>query len=169
MGRYVSILPLRAFTTHPADLLQDIPDILPLASSVDLLTRSTLYIQIYADDRPLAHLLFIQEPKDFFPDNLSSLLPQHIIVRREHQVFRRLLKSGAIILSTRTEVKRLTDLNIRQRIELVAEIRIWNPEVALSKGKELWQRAVFGYCEGRKVWKDDVTVVDAGDTTRVDD
>jgi hypothetical protein len=151
MGQYVPNLSLDAFRTHPTDLFQDISDILPLTSSIDLLTRCTLYIQTYPDDRSLTHLLFIQEPKDFFSGNLSSLLPQHIIVRREHQVFRRLPKSGAIAFSTRTEVKRLTDLNVRQRIELVDEIQSWDPEVALRKGRELWQRVVIGYCEGRKV------------------
>ena len=95
--------------------------------------------------------------------------PQHIIVRREHQVFRRLPKSGAIVFSTRTEVRRLTDLDVQERRELVNEIRAWDPKVALRKGKELWQRAVIGYCEGKKIWKDDVTVINAGDMTRVDE
>ncbi|KAF1922486.1 uncharacterized protein M421DRAFT_78116 [Didymella exigua CBS 183.55] len=140
-----------------------IPDVLPLTSSVDLLTRSTLYIQTYPDARPLAHLFFIQEPKDFFPGNLSSLLPQHIIVRREHQTFRRLPKSGAIIYSTRTEVNRLTELDVHGRRKLVEEIRSWNREVATRKGLELWQRAVIGYCEGKKAFRDDDTVIDGGE------
>lgn len=44
----------------------DIPGVLPLTSSVDLLIRNALYIRTYPDSRPLAHLLFIQETKDFF-------------------------------------------------------------------------------------------------------
>lgn len=148
----------------------DIPDVLPLTSSVDLLTRSTLYIQTYPDARPLAHLLFIQEAKDFFPGNLSSLLPQHIIVRREHQTFRRLPKSGAVVYSTRTEVNRLTELDAHGRRELVREVRGWDQEVATRKGLELWQRAVIGYCEGKTAFKDDPTVVDtAGEMARVGD
>lgn len=138
----------------------DIPDVLPLTSSVDLLTRSTLYIQTYPDSRPLAHLLFIQEAKDFFPGNLSALLPQHIIVRREHQTFRRLPKSGAIVYSTRTEVCRLTELDAHDRRKLVEEIGSWDQEVATRKGLELWQRAVIGYCEGKKPFRDGGTVVE---------
>ncbi|KAJ8115736.1 hypothetical protein OPT61_g2678 [Boeremia exigua] len=147
----------------------DIPDVLPLTSSADLLTRSTLYIQTFPDSRPLAHLLFIQEAKDFFPGNLSALLPQHIIVRREHQVFRRLTKSGAVIFSTRTEMKKLIDLNVRERRDLVSEIRGWDKVVATRKGLELWQRAVIGYCEGKKTFKGDETVVDAGNMTSIED
>lgn len=130
--------------------LTDIPDILPLTSAVDLLTRSTLYVQTYPDARPLAHLFFIQEAKDFFPGNLSSLLPHHIVVRREHQIFRRLPTSGAIIYSTRTQVNRLTELDVHERRELVREIRGWDKEVAMRKGLELWERTVIGYCEGER-------------------
>jgi hypothetical protein len=159
---------MRSFIGKPLSYMQDqdiyqwddIPDILPLTSSVDLLTRSTLYIQTYPDSRPLAHLLFIQEAKDFFPGNLSSLLPQHIVVRREHQTFRRLPKSGAVIYSTRTEVSRLTELDVHSRRKLVEEIRGWDREVATRKGLELWQRVVIGYCEGKKPFRDAETVVE---------
>ncbi|KAH6644625.1 hypothetical protein C7974DRAFT_420086 [Boeremia exigua] len=145
----------------------DIPDILPIVPLVDTLARSTLYIQTQPDSRPLSHLIFIQEAKDFFPGNLSSLLPQHIIVRREHQVFRRLPNTDTIIFSTRTELKKLTDLDVHERRKLVQEIRGWDREVATRKGLELWQTAVIGYCEGKKVFKGDETVVDAGDMTTV--
>ena len=50
---------------------------------------------------------------------------------------------------------------------LVQEIRGWDREVATRKGLELWQTAVIGYCEGKKVFKGDETVVDAGDMTTV--
>jgi hypothetical protein len=94
--------------------------------------------------------MFIQEPKDFFSGNLSSLLPQHIIIRREHQIFRRLPKTGAIVFSTRTELKKLTELDVDGRRDLVNEIRGWDREVATRKGLELWQRTVFGWCEGKR-------------------
>ncbi|KAF3039316.1 hypothetical protein E8E12_001549 [Didymella heteroderae] len=149
---------MRSFVGKPLSYMQDqdvyqwddIPDVLPLTSSVDLLTRSMLYVQTCPDSRPLAHLLFIQEAKDFFPGNLSSLLPQHIIVRREHQSFHRLPKSGAIIFSTRTEVSRLTELDLHGRRKLVDEINGWDRKIATRKGLELWQRAVIGYCEGKR-------------------
>ncbi|KAF3050080.1 hypothetical protein E8E11_010116 [Didymella keratinophila] len=158
---------MRNFIGKPLSYMQeqdiyqwdDVPDVLPLTSSVDLLTRSTLYIQTYPDSRPLAHLLFIQEAKDFFPGNLSALLPQHIIVRREHQTFRRLPNSGAIVYSTRTEVCRLTELDVHCRRKLVEEIKGWDQELATHKGLELWQRAVVGYCEGKKPFRSDDTVV----------
>lgn len=74
-----------------------------------------------------------------------------------------------MVFSTRTEVRKLTELDVSERRQLVAEIKAWDEDVALRKGRELWQRAVLGYCEGKRVWKDDETVVDAGDMTRVGD
>lgn len=81
-------------------------------------------------------------------------------MRREHQTFRRLPKSDAIIYSTRTEVCRLTELDVHERRKLVEEIRGWDQEVAARKGFELWQRAVIGYCEGKKRFRDDDAVVE---------
>jgi len=140
----------------------DIPDILPLTSTTTPLSRTTLYIQTCPDSHPLAHLLFVQEPKDFFPGNLSSLLPQHIIVRREHQVFRRLPKCGAVVFSTRTEVKKLMDLDERERRELAIEMRSWDRDVATRKGVELWQKAVLGWCERKRGIKDGGEMTGAG-------
>lgn len=91
---------------------------------------------------------------------MCALLPQHIIARREHQTFRRLPKSGVIIYSTRTEICRLAELDVHGRRKLVAEIKGWDEEVAMRKGLELWQRAVIGYCEGKKPFRDDDTVVE---------
>lgn len=141
----------------------DIPDILPLTSTSTPLSRTALYIQTHPDARPLAHLLFIQEPKDFFPGNLSTLLPQHIIVRHEHQVFKRLPKCGAVVFSTRTEVKKLTDLDGEERRDLVREIRSWDGEVALRKGVELWQKAVVAWCERKTRMADGGTVECVGE------
>ena len=45
--------------------------------------RSSLFMQTKPDDRSLADLLFVQGTSDFFPGNLSTLLPQFFIVRRE--------------------------------------------------------------------------------------
>lgn len=88
-------------------------------------------------------------------------------MRREHQIFRRLPKSGAIVFSTRTELQKLINLNLQEKRDLVKEIRGWDEVVATRKGLELWQRAVIGYCEGRRIFKDDETVVDAGDMTTI--
>lgn len=166
---------MRALVGKPLSRMQDtdiyqwdeIPEILPLTSATTPLSRTTLYIQTCPDSRPLAHLLFIQEPKDFFPGNLSALLPQHIVVRREHQAFRRLPKCSAVVFSTRTEVKKLMDLDERERKELAVEIRSWDRDVATRKGVELWQKAVLGWCEGKDGVKDRGTVGAVGEMTGV--
>ncbi|UPX16573.1 uncharacterized protein EKO05_0006965 [Ascochyta rabiei] len=132
----------------------DIPSILAHITSTSTststpLSRTTLYIQTHPDTRPLSHTLFTQAPQDLFPGNLSTLLPQHILVRREQHIFRR-LRSGAVVFSTRTRVQKLTDLNVVERRALVKEVRGWEGEIAVRKGVELWQRIVLGWCEGKK-------------------
>lgn len=76
-------------------------------------------------------------------------------MRREHQVFRRLPKTGAVIFSTRTELKKLIELDMQERRNLVKEVRSWDEVVAMRKGLELWQRAVIGYCEGKYSFEND--------------
>ncbi|KZM20404.1 hypothetical protein ST47_g8470 [Ascochyta rabiei] len=132
----------------------DIPSILAHITSTSTststpLSRTTLYIQTHPDTRPLSHTLFTQAPQDLFPGNLSTLLPQHILVRREQHIFRR-LRSGAVVFSTCTRVQKLTDLNVVERRALVKEVRGWEGEIAVRKGVELWQRIVLGWCEGKK-------------------
>ncbi|XPS75644.1 hypothetical protein M3J09_007719 [Ascochyta lentis] len=129
----------------------DIPTILPHTSPTTPLSRSTVYIQTHPDTRPLSHLLFIQAPKDFFPGNLSALLPQHILVRREQHSFRRLSSSPAVVFSTRVRVQRLVELDGVERRALVDEVRGWDADVKVSRGVGLWGRVVLGWCEGRGV------------------
>lgn len=119
---------------------------------------------------PLTSSLFIQRPADFFSGSIYSLLPINLYIRYEHQAFRMLPKTGAIVMSTKTELKKLTELEGRgEKHELMKEIRGWDEEEATFKGRDLWIRAVRSWCEGRDVWHDDRTVMDAGDVTTVGD
>jgi hypothetical protein len=71
-------------------------------------------------------------------------------------------------MTTRTELSRLTELENRKgKRELMDEVGAWGEEEAVWKGRDVWIRAVRGWCEGREVWHDDRTVVDAGDLTMV--
>jgi hypothetical protein len=126
----------------PTDLAEILP--LPLLAP---LTRSTFYIQTQPDLRPLASHLFIQSTKDFFPGTIGHLFPSHILVRRETQTFRR-LRSGAVVFSVRTDVKRLVELSEVEKRAVMAEMRRWPEEVAKWKGKSLWEGVVVGFCEG---------------------
>jgi hypothetical protein len=98
--------------------------------------------------RPLAELLFIQSSKDFFPGTIAHLFPEHILVRREAQTFRR-LRSGAVVFSARTDMRRLVELIGGERRRLVEEIRKWPDDVAEWKGRSLWEGVVLRFCEGK--------------------
>ena len=98
--------------------------------------------------RPLASLLFIDSSKDFFPGTIAHLLPSHILVRRETQTFRR-LGSGAVVVSVRTDLRRLVELSEAEKKELLVEMATWSEEVARWRGKSLWECAVVGFCGGK--------------------
>ncbi|KAL1651520.1 hypothetical protein SLS61_005472 [Didymella pomorum] len=84
---------MRNFIGKPLSYMQeqdiyqwdDIPDVLPLTSSIDLLTRSTLYIQTYPDSRPPTHLLFIQEAKELFL-SVNEEITQDLVDSLNHYV-----------------------------------------------------------------------------------
>lgn len=124
--------------------------------------RSSLFMQTKPDDRSLADLLFVQGTSDFFPGNLSTLLPQFFIVRRERQTFRRLPKSKAIVFTVKTSIQPLTDLSRTERLTLAEEIKRWPADIATYKGRDIWQTAVLGFCEGKSVVRDDESVFVAG-------
>jgi hypothetical protein len=98
--------------------------------------------------RPLASLLFIDSSKNFFPGTIAHLLPSHILVRRETQTFRR-LGSGAVVLSVRTDLKRLVELSEAEKKGLLLEMRSWSEGVARWRGKSLWESVVVGFCGGK--------------------
>lgn len=71
-------------------------------------------------------------------------------------------------MTTRTELKKLTEVEARkEKEELMREVREWGEEEAEWKGRGLWMRAVRGWCEGREVWHDDLTVSGVGELTSV--
>lgn len=146
--------------TYTTPLCIDLPSILNLnyftrtsssstPNSNVCMERETFFVQIQPDSRPLDKLLFIQTGKDFFPGNIFHLLPEHIIIRREWQTFRKLPKSDTIVFTVKTSVERLVDLPENEKAKLVKEIRAWPREIATYKGRDLWQRAVIGFCEDR--------------------
>lgn len=129
--------------------------------------RHSFFIQINPDARPLDRLLFIQEGKDFFPGDFSRLDPAFIVVRRERQTFRRLPESEAIVFTVKTSTRRLVDLPVSEMKNLVAEIRAWPRAIATYKGRDLWQRAVVSFCEGRSTFVEDRDLTQIGTLTQV--
>jgi hypothetical protein len=149
--------------------ITDIPEIFSLLTSPKILfTRTITYIQTRPPFPSTSSSLHIPRPADFFSGNISSLLPTNLFVRREYTSFRLLPKCGAVVMSTRTELGKLTDVVDRKsKRELMDEVEGWGEEEAEWKGRSLWIRAVRSWCVGGEVWHDDRTVLDAGVLTSV--
>jgi hypothetical protein len=77
------------------------------------------------------------------------LRPEFVIVRRERQTFRRLPESGTVVFTVKTSVERLVDIEPEEREGLAKEIRAWPSQIASYKGRDLWGKAVYGFCEAR--------------------
>jgi len=52
-------------------------------------------------------------------------------------------------------VQKLTELDEKQKKELVREIRNWGSSEATIKGRVLWETAVMGFCRERAEPRDD--------------
>lgn len=108
---------------------------------------------------------FVQESKDFFSGNISFLRPEALHARIERQMFRRLPRSGAIVMTTRVQVSPLVRMPQRKLHHLGKEIRSWPAHIARLKGRDLWARAVLGYIEDFPMARDDRSVVGVGELT----
>ncbi|PVH97079.1 hypothetical protein DM02DRAFT_616761 [Periconia macrospinosa] len=129
------------------------------------MTRSTVFIQTDPGNRDLHELFFIQAPHHFFPGSVITLNPRDMIVRKEVQMFQVLRNSRCIVMTVRTELRHLTDLNPRECTDLAKEIRGWPKEVAVQKGRDLWKRIVLGYLKRKSITQDDGMMADEGEFT----
>lgn len=141
---------------------KDLPQILDLISTspTSTYTRRTTYIQTSpCPSASLSSTLHISRAADLFAGHISALDPRLLLVRREYQTFKMLPDSGAAVMSTKTELKNLKDLDDREKEDLMVEIWAWDEEEAVFKGRELWITSVKGFCEGGLWRRDDRTVV----------
>jgi hypothetical protein len=151
---------------HPnrrTNTITDLPDVLDLPyPGQTMYTRTSLFIQTHSSTGPLSASLHICRPADFFSGNVHNLNPSTLYVRREHQSFRLLPKSGAIIMTTRTELSRLLEVESQaDKAKLMDEVMSWKEYEASFKGRELWITALKGWCENRYPFNDDRTVSSA--------
>ncbi|KAF1952181.1 hypothetical protein CC80DRAFT_538383 [Byssothecium circinans] len=142
------------------DNLSDILDYMEQSSDTQPMKRSTTFIQTNPGDRSNQQLLHIPARQDFFQGRISSLKPQDMVVRRERQTFRKLLQSGVIVMTVKTELCDLMDLSVTERRNLADEIHSWEENEATLKGLDLWRRIVLGFIEGRTMVYDDQTVIE---------
>lgn len=81
-------------------------------------------------------------------------------MRREFQTFRTLPVSGAVVMSTRTELTRLTDVvDLKGKRELLGEIEGWGESEGEFKGRDLVVLGVRAHFVGDGAFRDDRSVV----------
>jgi hypothetical protein len=137
--------------------------------------RHSFFVQVKNPFHSLRENLFIQDGKDFFPGASIDIDPSSIIIRHERQTFRRLLLSDVVVFTVHTSLQNLVDVSKEDRTNLVKEIKSWPEEIARYKDRDLWEKVLVGWCEGRdlairddrSVYSDSGTVV-GDDKTFVD-
>ncbi|KAF2683785.1 hypothetical protein K458DRAFT_431993 [Lentithecium fluviatile CBS 122367] len=122
------------------------------------LKRSTLFVQTHHNSRGLADLLFITERHHFFPGHLSTL-GNALMIRKERQSFRQLPRSGAVIFTARTRIRRVNEFPRDELERTVQEINEWPTDIATLKGRDLWGAVLDNICANRPAFRDDMTVL----------
>jgi hypothetical protein len=108
--------------------------------------RSNYFVEVYRPDESLSSILF--RPISLVHKNFEPQ-PEHITIRRERQVFRKLPKSGGIIFSVKTSLTTLDQLSLEELQNLAKEIESWPEEVGKYKGRDSWGVKVLEFCQQR--------------------
>ncbi|KAG9187281.1 hypothetical protein G6011_05152 [Alternaria panax] len=150
MGKSVDVMvrgdgngksPMIPWSTLPSILALDLPTLSPYSHTGPLALRQ-LFIQTRPHRSSLASSLHIPRPVDFFAGNIANLHPSELLVRTETQMFARLPKTGAVVVTTRTSTETLSDvaerMNGREKKAFMMEVEGWGNEEARFKGRELW-------------------------------
>ncbi|KAI4643810.1 hypothetical protein J4E93_006823 [Alternaria ventricosa] len=111
-------------------------------SSTGPLSHTQTFIQTRPLRATLASTLHIPRPMDFFAGHIADLHPSELLVRTETQMYARLPKSGAVIVTTRTNTETLSEMKdrmtMREKEAFLREIGQWGEEEARVKGRDLW-------------------------------
>jgi hypothetical protein len=125
------------------------------------LTRTETYVQT-SPSHSLASTLHIIRPINLFAGTIKDLLPHELLIRTETQLFGRLPKSGAVVLTTRTTTETLKEvaerMGAREKEGFLKEIHGWGVDEAKFKGRDLWIGVVERVLRGEKAFRDDCTV-----------
>jgi hypothetical protein len=108
--------------------------------------RSNYFVEVTTPGESLCSTLFR-------PISLSSKgfepQPEHIIIRRERQTFRRLRKSGGILFTVKTTLTALDELPLDELQNLAKEIESWPEGIGRYKGRDGWGQMVLEFCRLR--------------------
>ncbi|KAI4942622.1 hypothetical protein J4E91_010017 [Alternaria rosae] len=110
------------------------------------------FIQTRPPRATLASTLHIPRLMDFFAGHIADLQPTELLVRTETQMYARLPRSGAVIVTTRTSTETLSEMkdrmSSREKEAFLREVGEWGPEEARLKGRDLWIGVVERYLKG---------------------
>jgi hypothetical protein len=141
--------------------IRDFPTLSSYGSTSGPLTRTEIYVQT-SPSHSLASTLHIVRPINLFAGTIKDLLPHELLIRTETQMFGRLPKSGAVVLTTRTTTETLKEvaerMGAREKEEFLKEIDVWGVDEAKFKGRDLWITVVERVLRGESAFRDDCTV-----------
>ena len=80
------------------------------------------------------------------------------MIRKERQSFRTLAKSGAVVLTTKTKIRAVRDLDGEELASTVREIKAWPADIATLKGRDLWGDVLANIVAGKPAFRNDTTV-----------
>ncbi|MCJ1249105.1 hypothetical protein MMC30_006328 [Trapelia coarctata] len=109
-----------------------------------VMERSAYFVQVADLQTDLAQILCKPESLDY---GTKPTRPQHVIIRRERQTFKRLPKTNAILFAVKTALRPLTELSVSELRSFKQEASNWPEEVARYKGRQCWEECAFDYCD----------------------
>ncbi|KAI9810078.1 MAG: hypothetical protein M1827_006689 [Pycnora praestabilis] len=107
--------------------------------------RSSFFVQATTPEQPLSSILFHSDP--FNTGDANLLKPEHVMIRRERQTFRRLPRSGAVLFTVKTSLTPLSTLGADDLRGFAKEVRAWPDGIAGYKGRDFWGESVLAYCD----------------------
>ncbi|THC98291.1 hypothetical protein EYZ11_002224 [Aspergillus tanneri] len=109
--------------------------------------RSNYFVEVKRPDEDLFEILY--RPTTLSEENQDPS-PQDIVIRRERQTFRRLLRTGAIVFGVKTFLTTLEELPMQELENLAKEIKSWPEYVGEYKGRGVWGAKALEFCEKKK-------------------
>ncbi|KAF1968229.1 hypothetical protein BU23DRAFT_541578 [Bimuria novae-zelandiae CBS 107.79] len=138
-----------AVLSWESELLPEILAYMDENGDSDTYERNVTFVQTVRQEEPdFTKKYFIQECKDFFSGNVGTLFqPKTLHGRFERQMFTKLSKTGAIVLTTRVQVHPLAEIEEADLVAFAEDVRSWPAHVARLKGRDLWGSVVLNYID----------------------
>lgn len=106
--------------------------------------RPNFFVQVTEPNQTLQDTLcWLDSPER----NPEPTRPDDVVFRWERQVFRRLPKSGAVLFSVKTSLRKLSEMNSTELRDFAIEARSWPEDVANYKRRNIWGAFALKFCD----------------------